>query len=133
MNKTKIALQFVLEIGIITFLSLLLGLGIGCVSSVPVTNTLLSSTSTVNVMEGQMPPQNMEGGNRPQMQGGMQGPFNEIMQNGLEFVAEVDSAANLTVVIELLGIGLLLTVVSSGISVLTILRYEPLQILSGRE
>jgi len=133
MNKTKVALQFVLEIGIITFLSLLLGLGIGCVSSVPVTNALLSSTSTINVMEGQMPSQNMGGENKLQMQEGMKGPFNEMMQNGLEFVAEVDSAANLTVVIELLGIGLLLTVVSSGISVLTILRYEPLKILSGRE
>ena len=138
MNKTKVALQFVLEIGIVTFLSILLGLGIGCVSSVPVTNALLSSTSTVNVMEGQMPQQGgaMVQGNMPpnmQMDEGMMDSFSGFMQGGMEFIAEVDSAANLTVVVELLGIGLLLTIVSSGISVLTILRYEPLQILSGRD
>ena len=40
---------------------------------------------------------------------------------------------NLTVVLQMIGIGLLLTLVASAASVMFIMRYDPLKILSNRD
>lgn len=143
MNKVKVATQYVIEVFIVTFLALLLGLGVGCVSSVPVTNALLESTSSTNIMDAQMPSNMGDMENMPEMNdsnemekpsnGNMMDNLSGVMDMGKNFISEVDSAANLSVVIQLLGIGILLTIVSSGMSVITILRYEPLRILSERD
>ena len=46
---------------------------------------------------------------------------------------EVNSAMNLTVVLQMLGVGLLLTLVASMASVSFIMRYDPLKILANRD
>lgn len=49
------------------------------------------------------------------------------------YITEVNSAMNLTVVFQMLGVGLLLTLVASLASVLFIMRYDPLKILANRD
>ena len=43
MKKAKVATQFLVESFVVTIIALVIGAGIGAVSSVPVTNTLLAS------------------------------------------------------------------------------------------
>ena len=49
------------------------------------------------------------------------------------YITEIDSAMNLTVVFQMIGVGLLLTLVASAASVLFIMRYDPLKILANRD
>ena len=50
-----------------------------------------------------------------------------------DYITEVNSAMNLGVVLEMIGVGLLLTLIASAASVLFIMRYDPLRILSNRD
>ena len=151
MKKWKVATQFVCEILVVTMISIIIGAGIGAVSSVPVTNALLeaqveSKSSQQTQMnenfgrpgnfggdfQGSAPsgmPGNMPGG----FGGGMGNPFENIMNNAESYVTEVNSAMNLTVVAQMLLVGLLLTLVASMASVAFIMRYDPLKILSNRD
>ena len=60
-------------------------------------------------------------------------PFEKAWDGAANYISEVDSAMNLTVVLEMIGIGLLLTFIASAASVLFIMRYDPLKILSSRD
>lgn len=123
MNKKKIASQFMLEIFITTMMAVLLGTGIGALTSVPVTNALLQTQSgdTMDTKNGFGGP------------GGERGGMTQMPNVSDSSFQEVNSAANLYVVLELAGIAILLTIVSGGGAVMTILRFEPLRILSERE
>ena len=50
-----------------------------------------------------------------------------------EYITEVDSAMNLTVVFQMIGVGLLLTLMAGAASVMFIMRYDPLKILANRD
>ena len=83
-------------------------------------------------------PGNMGGGapgNIPDMpdMGNKGGMFGEMFAGAADYISEVDSAVNLTVVLQMMGIGLLLTVVAGAASVLFIMRYDPLKILANRD
>lgn len=141
MKKSKVAIQFITEILVVTMVAVVLGACVGGVSSVPVTNALLenqiSSQQTqstqiennfgrggdVNSMEN--PPSDIKGG------GDMN--FENMFDNAQNYITEVDSAMNITVVLQMLGIGLLLTLVASAFSVLFVMRYDPLKILANRD
>ena len=154
MKKWKVAAQFICEILVLTMIAVMIGAGIGAVSAVPVTNALLegqvqSQNSQLSQMEenfgrpgdfgGGFP-----GGNIGGMSGGMpsdipdnmvggKNPFGDMFDNAANYITEVDSAMNLTVVFQMLGVGLLLTLVASAASVLFIMRYDPLKILANRD
>ncbi|MBR3974512.1 MAG: ABC transporter permease [Clostridia bacterium] len=147
MKKHKVAAQFMCEILVVTMIAVLIGAGIGAVSSVPVTNALLanqteSQTSQMNQMNesfgrpGSFPGGNM-GGSIPSdipddiVSGN--NPFENMFNSAENYVTEVNSAMNLTVVFQMLGVGLLLTIVASMASVLFIMRYDPLKILANRD
>ncbi|HJA81824.1 MAG TPA: hypothetical protein H9776_08820 [Candidatus Mediterraneibacter intestinipullorum] len=51
----------------------------------------------------------------------------------MNYITEVNSAMNLTVALQMVGIGLLLTLVASAVSVLFVMRYDPLRILANRD
>ena len=53
--------------------------------------------------------------------------------NENSYVTEIRSAMNLTVVLQMLGIGVLLTLISGMVSILFVMRYEPLKILANRD
>lgn len=132
MNKKKVALQFITEIFTVTLLSILIGTGIGATASVPVTNALLS-TQSANTSTADSFTQPQGKGGRGEISGGKPSESIERGMNNTSYIEEVSSATDLMVIVQLIGIGILLTIVSGGMSVMTILRYEPLKILSNRE
>ena len=56
-----------------------------------------------------------------------------MFEGAANYITEVDSAMNLTVVFQMIGVGLLLTLVTSAVAVLFIMRYDPLKILANRD
>ena len=153
MKKWKVATQFICEILAVTMLAVVIGAGIGAVTSVPVTNMLLegqvqSQTAQQSQMDNAFGrPGNIDFGNLPSGRpsggpsgmpskpgGGMfGGAFENMFNSATEYITEVDSAMNLTVVFQMLGVGLLLTLVAGAVSVLFIMRYDPLKILANRD
>lgn len=154
MKKRKVSAQFLTEIFAVTLAAVIIGVGVGAVFSVPVTNALLanqveSQNSSTNSREeafgrpGNMPEGMGDipdmGGSGGGMFGGMGdmfgGDFATMFGGNAEtaYVTSVSSAMNLTVVFQMLGIALLLTVVSGAVSMLFVMRYEPLKILANRD
>ena len=74
--------------------------------------------------------QNQPGGGG--MGGGKMERPDDFRGQAAEYIDSVTSATDLVVVIQLVGVGILLTIVSSLAAVVTITRYEPLKILSSR-
>lgn len=150
MKKQKVAMQFLCEVFVVTFLSVIIGGGIGAVSSVPVTNALLENQITAQSQSAERTEQSF---GRPGMPGGDSGMptppsgsgggfggfgggglnFSEFGEQTAEYVKQIDSATDLTVLLKLCGIGLLLTLCASGVSVIFIMRYDPLKILANRD
>ncbi len=155
MKKGKVAMQFLTEVFVVTLAAVIIGIGVGAVSAVPVTNALLANQIessqgqadkiTDSFGRGEMPDMgNMGGfggGNFGGGMGGMQPPSgggfdmigNIFGEDAANYVSEVNSAMNLTVVLEMLGIAILLTLVAGAVSMLFVMRYEPLKILSNRD
>ena len=146
MKKWKVAAQFMCEILVVTMIAVIIGAGIGAVSSVPVTNALLAGqVESQNSQQTQMDenfgrPGNFGGGmpggmpsDIPDDMGGGKNPFENMLGGAENYITEVNSAMNLTVVFQMLGVGLLLTLVASMASVSFIMRYDPLKILANRD
>lgn len=149
MKKRKVALQFILETLIVTIAFVVIGGGIGAVTSVPVTNSLLASQ--IEAQESQIENDgdafgrdtNFDRGSMPgNMGGGMPGnmPFMSDIEempgfvgDAANYVQEVSSATDLGVLLKLLGIGVLLALIASAASVIFITRYDPLKILANRD
>ena len=146
MKKWKVATQFVCEILVVTMVAVVIGATIGAVSSVPVTNALLAGqVESQNNQQNQMDknfgrPGNIgENENMPEMPsgnnfgGGRNNRFENMLGGAANYITEVDSAMNLTVVFQMIAVGLLLTLIASAASVLFIMRYDPLKILTNRD
>ena len=67
------------------------------------------------------------------MMPGGKNPFESMLSGATDYIKKVYSAMNLTVVVEMIGVGLLLTLIASAASVLFIMRYDPLKILANRD
>lgn len=139
MKKQKVALQFLTEIFAVTLAAVILGAAIGAVSSVPVTNALLENQVSSQQSQGDRVEQNFgrgDKGNPPDMPDGMMGgsnPFGNLFGGENAYVTEISSAMNLTVVLQMLGIAVLLTLAAGMVSMLFVMRYEPLKILANRD
>ncbi len=153
MKKSKVSMQFLTEVFVVTLAAVIIGIGIGAISAVPVTNALLanqieSSESQSNQIEqsfgrgdkfdmgsmvggsGSIP--NM--GDFEQPSGGTFEAIGNIFgDSAANYISEIDSAMNLTVVLQMLGIAILLTLIAGAASMLFVMRYEPLKILSNRD
>lgn len=148
MKKQKVAAQFLTEIFIVTFAAIIVGAAIGAAASLPITNALLdsqisSSTTTAETLNsnfgfdsGSAPSGgDMPSGDMSSEGGGMVGGGGTSLDNAegnVSYVDSVSSATNLTVLLQLVGVGVLLTIVSSLAALISIMRYEPLKILSSR-
>lgn len=148
MKKWRVATQFICETLAVTMVAVVIGAGIGALSSVPVTNTLLESQIESQAEEQSQiesnfgRPTNREGNfTRPQSnseRSQSEASARAEAQRGAiggatAYISEVNSAMNLTVALQMIGVGLLLTVVASAVSVLFIMRYDPLKILANRD
>ena len=61
------------------------------------------------------------------------GRFDKFFGGAANYVSEVTSATDLTVVLQMLGIAVLLTLIAGAASMLFVMRYEPLKILANRD
>lgn len=155
MKKIKVSIQFLFETLIVTMIAVILGGIAGGVTSVSVTNSLLKSqieaqeeetaannTSFGREMNGApgMPGGGMSGGrgmNDSMSDDNSSKPISDkskgFTDKAANYISEVDSAMDLTVLLQLLGIGLGLAIFASTASIIFIMRYDPLKILANRD
>ncbi len=125
MKKSLLTLQFMTELLMIAFASLLLGAGVGAILSVPVSNGLLKQEIASAKQEQQDMRENFGGGRERK----------EIHMNGtlkLDEFTFIDAVVNLEVLGKLLVIGIVLTILSSSVSMISIQKFSPLTILKER-
>ena len=161
MKKNKLSLQFMLELFIISCASLLIGAGFGACLSVPVANKLLANEISnanskyddigKNFGFGNFPTnmpsnkadskaentssENSEGESSESKNDSKKSVNFNQMNFGIANVNQVnsiDAVVDFRVLAELLGIGILLTLLSSLASMIAIARFSPLQILKER-
>lgn len=142
MKKSRVAMQFLTETLAVTLAAVILSIGIGAIASVPVTNALLANQVSAQQNQSQQlkenfgrGPQGMDFGQAPDMQsppdnGGFS-PFGDTAVGN--YITEINSTIDMVVILQMLGIALLLTLVASAVSILFIMRYEPLKILANRD
>jgi len=145
-KKSKVALQFVMELLCVTLLFIVIGAGVGAAVSVPVSNSLLSSQ--IEQMQSKSSAQNENfgrpdrpgdmDGNMPQMGGGrwsMGGSMLSVFsgnQGKVNYLDKINATVNFRVIAQLIVIGIVLTIISSLAAVIFVMRYEPLKILANR-
>lgn len=155
MKKHKVSLQFISELFVVTFACIIIGTGVGAGVSVPITNSLLkaqvtaqqeaatSQTTNFGRNSANGAANNGAAGNGTTSKGtananvpsgsNMGGPFGSVGTTTVNYISEVSSATNFVVILQLMGIGIILTLVSSLAGVVFVLRYEPLKILTNRD
>ncbi len=135
-KKGKVALQFVVELLAVTLASILIGAGVGSAVSVPVANSLLESQITAQEQQLEQRQQSFGRGGADKMPPDQQGSgfaaFGKGQAANVTYLDQINAATNLTVLFQLIGIGVILTILSSLAGVIFVLRYEPLKILSNR-
>lgn len=131
MKKGKVALQFVFETFVIAMAAVIIGCSIGAATSVPVTNALLSNQVQSSQQASQQVEQNFGRGDKADAQAPTGNPGGG--REKISFVSSVSSAMNFKVLFEVIGIALLLVLLSGGVSLLFVMRYDPLKILANRD
>ena len=122
-----LTIQFIVELLIVAAIALIIGAVIGGFLAKPVGNMLLENEIETTQSEQQQISENFgKGGkeNRPEMK------FNSREQ--VETIDSIEAVVDFTVIIQLLGIGILLTLMSSLASMISIQRFSPLTILKER-
>lgn len=123
-SKFKLTMQFVLEILIVSIIMLCIGAACGSLLAKPVGNMLLENEIESNQEETEKISTNF----------GKGGPM-DIGHSGtvaVESIDTIDAVVDVTVIAQLLGIGLALILVSSLASMISIQRFSPLTILKER-
>ena len=150
MKKRKVSLQFMFELLVVCLISLLIGAGIGSFTSVPVANSLLANeisnaNSKYENINNNFGRRELKIDNNKQETESVteENKDNEEKKNekqdipsfGIARVNQVDNinaVVNFKVLAELLGIGILLTLIGSLASMIAISRFSPLTILKER-
>lgn len=126
MKKSLLSLQFMSELLIVSFISLLIGASIGAVTSVPISNHLLEN----EIANSQEQKQNISSNF------GSEKGFNNFDKisgvTEVEAFDSIDAAVDLKVLLQLFVIGILLTLISSSASMISIQKFSPLTILKER-
>ena len=123
-SKLKLTIQFLLELLIISIISLIIGAMCGAGMSKSVGNMLLQNEIESSQTQKEEISNNFGG----------KGPM-DIKYSGMvsvESIDTIDAVVNVTVVMQLLGIGVILTLISSLASMISIQRFSPLTILKER-
>jgi putative ABC transport system permease protein len=161
-KKPKVAMQFVIELLIVTMVGLGVGVIGGAVAAKPLSNQLLSSQVSSAQTEqtsqqqqfgrsanmGGAPGSSSSGSSdssssssssssqaAPSMPSGDNGPGATGATSSTKatsYISSLNATVNLKVVGELVLIELILTLISSLVGIIFVMRYEPLQILAER-
>ena len=127
MSKFKLTIQFIVELLLVAGIALIIGAVIGGFLAKPVGNMLLENEiETTQSQQEQISNNFGRGGssNKPEMK------FNSREQ--VETIDSIEAVVDFTVIMQLLGIGILLTLMSSLASMISIQRFSPLTILKER-
>lgn len=125
MKKQTVIIQFVTELLIVSIISLILGWVLGSIVSVPTANNLLKSEiESSNQQQEQIENNfgNFKKGDKPSMSG----------VSKIEYIDEIDAVVSPKILLELIGIGLSLTLISSLAAMIHIAKFSPLTILKER-
>lgn len=122
-SKFKLTMQFVLELLIVGIIMLVIGATLGSYLSKPCGNMLLQNEIEDAKVQEQEISDNFG-------KGPMDMRFNGNVQ--VQEIDTIDAIVDVNVVIELLGIGMLLTLISSLASMISIIKFSPLTILKER-
>lgn len=125
MKKQTVIIQFVTELLIVSIISLMLGGVLGSIVSVPTANNLLKSEiESSNQQQEQIENNfgNFKKGDKPSMSG----------VSKIEYIDEIDAVVSPKILLELIGIGLSLTLISSLAATIHIAKFSPLTILKER-
>ncbi len=125
-SKLKLTMQFVAELVIVSLIALIIGAGIGAISSKEVSNTLLKNEINSSNEKAEEIGKNF--GDHGKERGGMHSKGMPV----IEAYDSIDAVVDVKVLLELLGIGLTLVLVSSIASMVSIQRFSPLTILKER-
>ena len=138
-KKYKVAAQFVTELMCVTLAAVVVGTCVGAVISVPVANNLLDAQITSIESSQSAQEQNFGRGGMPITAGGnrqggaMMSIFGGNADVGdVEYLDTVNATVSFAILLQLIGIGVLLTVFSSLAGIVFVLRYDPLKILASR-
>jgi putative ABC transport system permease protein len=123
MKKSKIALLFITESMVLTSLAIAIGVSIGMLLTPIVSNELLGDAIIQAQTQQNTVNQNF---NRPGQE------LNTSLPSSVNYINELNVSLDLNTIVSLLGLGLLITMLSSSIGVFSVSRFEPLQILSER-
>lgn len=126
MKKQTLTLQFVFELLMITIVSLVIGASIGMLASVPVSNKLLENEIRTNQNEQTTIEKNF--GNR----GDKGNNISINMPKAVSAYTSIDAVVDRKVLVELLFIGISLTIISSSAAMIHIQKFSPLTILKER-
>lgn len=122
-SKFKLTIQFVLELLIVSIIMLIIGAACGSYLSKPIGNSLLQNEiEDAKVQEQEISDNFGKGPMDMRWSGNVQ----------VEEIDTIDAVVDVNVVIELLGIGVILTLISSLASMISIQRFSPLTILKER-
>lgn len=138
MKKSAVAMQFLTETFLVTLAAVIVGTSIGAAASRPVGNYLLREqvasveTASVGMVE------NFGG----RFQGGGNNRFGSFRNPGgvpgfentnrPEYLDSLNTTTGLSVLLSLMAVSILLTLAASSVGMISVLRYEPLKILSER-
>ncbi len=126
MKKTSVCMQFIFELLIVAFVSLLIGAGIGSLVSVPISNRMLQNEITSSAEDASNIRNNFGKGGDANFGGDFSGV------KTVSAFTSIDAVVDIKVLAELLGIGLLLTLISSISAITSIQKFSPLTILKER-
>ena len=157
MKKSKLSMQFMFELLVVCIFALLLGAGIGSFTSVPIANSLLaneienanSKYENINNNFGRGRPTNNQEETKTEETTSNDENKEETKETteevkeeakpepnfGIARVNQIDNieaVVDIKVLAELLGIGILLTIIGSLASMIAISRFSPLTILKER-
>ena len=144
MKRITVISQFMIELLIVCIFGLLIGAGVGAVSSVSVANNLLANEIENASTDIEDINKNFGGGMQPPSAPGEQGSQNRPSDRGdrgnmnfngvvnIEQVDSMEAVVDFKVLLQLLAIGVSLTIVSSISSCVAIARFSPLTILKER-
>lgn len=122
-SKFKLTMQFVLELLIVSIVMLIIGVTCGSYLSKPIGNLLLQNEiEDAKVQEQEISDNFGKGPMDMEFKGNIQ----------VQEIETIDAVVDVNVVMELLGIGVLLTLISSLASMISIQRFSPLTILKER-
>lgn len=122
-SKFKLTLQFIFELLIVAIIMLCIGAACGTFLAKPVGNSLLQNEIESNAVEEEQVADNFG-------KGKMSMQYKETVT--VEPINSIDAVVDFTVIAQLLGIGVLLSFVSSLASMISIQRFSPLTILKER-